>query len=286
MSTDLRAAITGHLAERRARGYQLKGREHLPGSFLDSLEARGETRITVPAAVAFAAAPAGTARAWHAQRLAAVRSFAGYVRALDPAAANPVPGGLIPAGIPRRAPYLYSGQETARLMAAAAALPSPVLAASMRTLIGLMASTGIRSGEALALDVPDLDTTAQVLTVTGKHGRKRLIALHPSAAGALCDYLRFRGQHAADGTTALLIGQAGRRLRHSVLYPAFRSLTASCGLEPRPGCPAPAAARFPPFLSRLAPSSTRTARAATLTPASRSCPLTSATSRPPTPITT
>ena len=170
MSTDLRAAITGHLAERRARGYQLKGREHLLGSFLDSLEARGETRITVPAAVAFAAAPAGTARAWHAQRLAAVRSFAGYVHALDPAAADPVPGGLIPAGIPRRAPYLYSGQETARLMAAAAALPSPVLAASMRTLIGLMASTGIRSGEALALDVPDLDTTAQVLTVTGKHG--------------------------------------------------------------------------------------------------------------------
>jgi integrase len=124
-------------------------------------------------------------------------------------------------------------------MAAAAALPSPVLAASMRTLIGLMASTGIRSGEALALDVPDLDTTAQVLTVTGKHGRKRLIALHPSAAGALSDYLRFRGQHAADGTTALLIGQAGRRLHHSVLYPAFRSLTASCGLEPRPGCRLP-----------------------------------------------
>jgi integrase/recombinase XerD len=286
VSTDLRAAITGHLAERRARGYQLKGREHLLGSFLDSLEARGETRITVPAAVAFAAAPAGTARAWHAQRLAAVRSFAGYVHALDPAAADPVPGGLIPAGIPRRAPYLYSGQETARLMAAAAALPSPVLAASMRTLIGLMASTGIRSGEALALDVPDLDTTAQVLTVTGKHGRKRLIALHPSAAGALSDYLRFRGQHAADGTTALLIGQAGRRLHHSVLYPAFRSLTASCGPEPRPGCRLPRLHDFRHSLSRLAPSSTRTARAATLTPASRSCPLTSATSRPPTPITT
>jgi integrase/recombinase XerD len=239
VSTDLRAAITGHLAERRARGYQLKGREHLLGSFLDSLEARGETRVTVAAAVAFAAAPAGTERAWHAQRLAAVRSFAGYVRALDPSAADPVPGGLIPSRIPRRAPYLYSGQETARLMAAAGALPSPVLAASMRTLIGLMASTGIRSGEALALDVPDLDMTAQALTVTGKHGRKRLIALHPSAAGALSYYLRFRGQHAADGTSALFVGQAGRRLHHSVLYPAFRSLTVRCELEPRPGCRLP-----------------------------------------------
>ena len=51
-----------------------------------------------------------------------------------------------------------------------------------------------------ALGVSDLDITAQALTVTGKYGRKRLIALHPSAAAALSDYLRFREQHAADGT--------------------------------------------------------------------------------------
>jgi len=239
MSTDLRTAVAGHLAGRRARGYRLEGREHLLRSFLDSLEASGETRITVPAALAFATAPSGTTRAWHAQRLAAVRSFARYVHALDPAAADPVPGGLIPGKIPRRVPYLYSGEETARLMAAAGALPSPVLAASMRTLIGLLSSTGIRSGEAFALDVSDLDTAAQVLTVTGKHGRKRLIALHPSAASALSGYLRFRGQHAAGGTAALLIGHAGRRLNRNMARPIFRSLAPGCGLEPRPGCRSP-----------------------------------------------
>ena len=59
----LRAAVGVHLAARRARGYRLEGHEQLLRSFLDSLEARGETRITVPAAVAFATAPAGTARA-------------------------------------------------------------------------------------------------------------------------------------------------------------------------------------------------------------------------------
>ena len=239
MSTDLRAAIAGHLAERRARGYRLEGREQLLGAFLDSLEGRGETRITVPSAIAFATAPSGTARAWHAQRLAAVRSFAGYVHALDPAAADPVPAGLIPGRIPRRVPYLYSGEETARLMAAAGTLPSPVIAASMRTLIGLMASTGIRSGEAFALDASDLDIAAQVLTVTGKYGRKRLIALHPSAAGALSGYLRFREQHAADGTAALFIGHAGRRLNRNMAIALFRSLAAGCGLEPRPGCRSP-----------------------------------------------
>src|SRR5260221_38324 len=170
---------------------------------------------------------------------------AGYVPALDPGAADPVPGGLIPGRTARRVPYLYSGEETARLMAAAGTLPSPVLAAGMRTLIGLLASAGVRSGEAFALDVGDLDTEAQVLTVTGKYGRERLIALHPSAAAALSGYPRVRAQHAADGTAALFIGQAGRRPRPSVAYPAVPALTAGCGLGPHPGCRSPPLHGFP-----------------------------------------
>ena len=239
MSLDLRAAIRAHLAARRARGYRLDGHEQMLGAFLDSLEARGETRITVPAALAFATAPAGTAPLWHAQRLAVVRSFAGYVHGLDPAAADPVPDGLIPARAVRRIPYLYSGEETARLMAAAGALSPAVLAASMRTLIGLLASTGIRSGEARALDAADLDTKEQVLAVTGKYGRTRLIALHPATAAALAGYLQIRARHAADGTSALLIGQAGRRLNPNMARTVFRSLAAGCGLAPRPGCGLP-----------------------------------------------
>jgi integrase len=168
-----------------------------------------------------------------------VRSFAGYVHGLDPAAADPVPDGLIPARAMRRVPYLYSGEETARLMTAAGALSPAVLAASMRTLIGLLASTGIRSGEAGALDAADLDTKEQVLAVTGKYGRTRLIALHPATAAALAGYLQIRARHAADGTSALLIGQAGRRLNLNMARRIFRSLAAGCGLPPRPGCGLP-----------------------------------------------
>lgn len=235
MSMDLRAAISSYLAARRARGYRLEGHEQLLGAFLDSMQARGEIRITVPGALAFATAPAGTTLARHAQRLAAVRSFAGYVHALDPAAADPVPDGLIPCRLSRRVPYLYSGEETAQLMAAAGTLTSPVLAASMRTLIGLLASTGIRSGEAFALDVPDIDAAGQVLTVTGKYGRTRLIALHPTTAAALDGYLQIRARHAADATNALFIGHGGHRLNHTMACQIFRSLASGCGLVPRPG---------------------------------------------------
>ena len=145
---------------------------------------------------------------------------------------------MIPGRIIRRVPYLYSGEETAQLMAAARALPSPVLAASMRTLIGLLASTGIRSGEAFALDAGDLDIAGQVLTATGKYGRKRLIALHPSAAAALSGYLRFREQHAAGGTAALLMaGPAAPQRQHGA-----QDLPVA-GRRMRPG--APARLRFP-----------------------------------------
>jgi site-specific recombinase XerD len=239
VSTDLRAAIADHLAARRARGYRLDGHEQILRSFLGSLEARGDSRITVPAAVAFATAPPGTAQSWHAKRLAAVRAFAGYVHGLDPAAADPVPDGLIPAKVVRRVPYLYSGADTTRLMTAAAALSPAMLAASMRMLIGLLAATGIRSGEAFTLDTADIDTAQQVLTVTGKYGRTRLIALHPTTVTALADYLQIRAAHAAHATSALLIGQAGRRLNHTMARAVFRSLTAASGLPAQPGCAAP-----------------------------------------------
>ena len=197
MSAGLRAAARDYLSERRARGYRLDDHEWLLGAFLDGLEARGATRITVAEALAFATARPQTQRSWQAKRLAVVRGFAWYLHGTDPAAADPIPAGLIDARTARRVPYLYSDQQIARLMSAAAMLPARMLAASMQALIGLLASTGLRSGEAGALDVEDLDLSVHLLTVTGKYGRVRLVALHPTTVQALTGYLRVRANRAA-----------------------------------------------------------------------------------------
>ena len=193
MSAGLRAAARDYLSERRARGYQLADHEWLLGAFLDGLEARGVTRITVAEALAFATARPGTQRSWQAKRLAVVRQFAWYLHGIDPAAAEPVPAGLIDARTARRVPYLYSEEQIARLMSAAALLPATMLAASMQTLIGLLASTGLRSAEARAY-AGDLDAAAGLLTVTGKYGRVRLVALQSTAVQALTGYRRIPGQ--------------------------------------------------------------------------------------------
>ena len=137
-----------------------------------------------------------------------MRQFAWYLHDIDPAAAEPVPAGLIDARTARRVPYLYSDEQIARLMSAAATLPARTLAASMQTLIGLLASTGLRSEETGALDVEDLDAAAGLLTVTGKYGRVRLVALHPTAVRALTGYLRIRASRAAPAGP-LLIGETG-----------------------------------------------------------------------------
>ena len=162
-------------------------------SFLDDLERRGLGTITVADALAFARRRPDTDRRWHAQRLQVIAGLARYVHTLDPAAAELVPAGLIRARVTRRHPYLYSDQQIHALLAAAAALSPPPLAATMTTLIGLLAVSGMRGGEAIALDVGDPDADRALLTVTGKHGKRRLVPLHPSAVTALTGYLGGRG---------------------------------------------------------------------------------------------
>ena len=107
---------------------------------------------------------------------------------------------------------------------------------------------GLRSGEAGALDTRDLDAAAQLLTVTGKYGRIRLVALHSTAAEALTGYLRIRDTRAAPAGP-LLVGETGHRLNLTMARYIFRSLTRQCRLAAEPGCGEPRLHDFRHLLS-------------------------------------
>jgi len=77
-----------------------------------------------------------------------------------------------------------------------------------------------------------------LLTVTGKYGRVRLVALHPTTVRALTGYLRVRASRAAPAGP-LLVGETGHRLNLTMARNIFRSLTRQCRLAPQPGCGAP-----------------------------------------------
>jgi integrase len=238
MSVDLRTAATDYLAGRRARGHRLADHDWLIGSFLDGLERRGVTTITVTDALAFAQAPSGTQRRWHGVRLHVLRGLAAHVHTVDPASAQLIPDRLLMAPYDRRVPYLYSEAQIRQLINRTEILTPPVMASTMRTLIGLLSATGLRSGEAGALDVEDLRVSEQQLAVTGKNGRERRIPVHASTIDALVAYQQTRAA-AAPSTTALLIGPKGKRLNMNYARAAFRAVVADCELTDRPGCGSP-----------------------------------------------
>ena len=237
MSVDLHAAASDHLRDRRARGYVLADGDWLIASFLDGLAVRGQARITVAAALAFATEHPHATPGWQARKLRAVRGLAAHVHAIDPAAAELIPPGLIGSKTPRRIPYLYSEEQIVALMDRALTLTPAMLGASMRTLIGLLAATGIRGGEAAALDIENLDTDRHTLLVTGKNQRARCLPLHPTTVRALIDYQQLRAK--APPTGPLLIGPKGGRLNLNTARAAFRTLVGDCRLPVSPGCRAP-----------------------------------------------
>ena len=100
--------------------------------------------------------PAGASQAWHVDPARLVRGFAAYLHGTDPSVQVPPPG-LIRRGNDRATPYLYSDAEISAIIAAAGALRPRFRAATYQALISLLAVSGIRIGEALALDRNDLD---------------------------------------------------------------------------------------------------------------------------------
>ena len=150
------------------------------------------------------------------------------------------PTDLLPrlaSGSNRAEPYLYSDAEVSALLAAARSIRSPLTAATCETLIGLLAVTGIRVGEALHLDRGDLDRVRGVLIVRdSKFDRSREVALHESTLAALDRYGRLRDvQHPTPLSSSLFISRTGGRLSYRTMNWHFGRLVRKAGLAPRPG---------------------------------------------------
>jgi integrase len=230
--TVLREALGDYLAMRRALGYQLERTELLLGQYVDALEARGASSITTANAIEWVTAPGGS-RAWWLVRLAAVRGFAGYLHTLDERCEVP-PSDLIARPGRRRVPFLYTDAELAALLAATDAIRSPLRAATYRTLIGLLAVSGLRVGEAIGADRDDLDLEhGRLLVRCGKFGKTRRLPLHASTVDALAAYLDRPDRPRAVAPEPLLISTAGTRLLYPNVCRTFMGLVADAGLKGR-----------------------------------------------------
>lgn len=236
----LRADVTDYLATRRAMGFKVEGLGKLLFSFVGFCEARGATRVRNDLALEWATAKIKVAvsDALVARRLDAVRIFARYQHALDPA--TEIPAETIGSRRYRpKAPNVFSPNEILALIAAADALSPPFKALTWRTLVGLLAATGMRPGEACHLTLSDVDLTNGVIEVLQtKFGKSRLVFIHPTTATMLDRYLQARQDWvgtAARACPAVFVNSRRGPLNPDALGVTFKRIVAAAGLATEPG---------------------------------------------------
>jgi len=231
----LSASAEQYLRLRRSLGHDLADAHRLLPRFVAYLDDIGATTVTVANAMAWAQQPEADpgSTVW-SRRLTVARGFARHMAGLDPGTEVP-PVGLIPLRQRWRAPFIYSPSDIAALMAQARAMRWRLPAATHETLIGLLAATGLRVGEALRLDRSDVDTTDGVLMVReSKFGKSRQVPVLTSTVTALNRYTTVRDRLCPrPQTPSFFVSIRGTRMIYPVVQQSFRHLcdTAQIGSD-------------------------------------------------------
>ena len=229
--SDLGVHVDDYLRLRRSLGYKLTREGVVLPRFVQYLEAAGAVTVTTELAIAWAQLSEGGSAKLRRDRLIAARGFAKYMTTIDAATQVP-PAGVFGFRAMRPTPYLWSQADIGRLLEAASELRSPFRAATYETFLGLLAVTGLRSGEAMDLRASDVDLGAELITVSqAKFGRARLIPLHPSTVTVLASYTERRDElHPRPKSETFFVTDAGTPLKQSSVHRTFGQLMTVLGL--------------------------------------------------------
>lgn len=234
----LHDALTQYVALRRALGTKLQEPARTLGHFVDFLEREGSEFVTSELALRWAMEPKLVQRATWARRLGMVRRFASWLSTVDPRTEVP-PRRLLAVRRRRNKPHIFSEQEILRLMDEAAGLTSPtgLRAKTYVTLIGLLSATGLRPGEALALDMADVDLKSGILAIREtKFGKSRFVPVEDSTRAALGRYAKQRDELCSRrATKAFLVSERGERLQSCTARRTFARMSRTIGLRPSTG---------------------------------------------------
>ena len=164
-----------------------------------------------------------------------MRGFLSMVRAAEPDV--DVPGVGLVRTTKRPTPRILAPHEILALMDAARSLgPGDALRPhTVATVIGLLASCGLRASEAIRLDIDDVELVGALPCLQirrTKFRKSRLVPLHPTTAAALRTYAQQRRALGYDGLcSAFFISERGTRLNYHVLARTFVHLARTLGLR-------------------------------------------------------
>jgi integrase len=228
----LSATVERHIALHRATGYLFRKQSLLLRNYARYAEAQGDDVVRAATALAWAAQgpTAGTRRG----RLQVVCRFARLMQAEDPRHEIPPPTPFGPPS-PRRTPYIFSPTEIRVLLKASAELGprGSLRPTTYVTMLGLIAATGLRISEALALRLRDITAAGLVIRET-KFRKSRLVPLHATTYHALEAYVAARKKHAGVDD-AVFLSERGTGLRYPTVIATFLGLVRGIGIHPGAG---------------------------------------------------
>jgi integrase/recombinase XerD len=232
--SDLRAALDEYLNIRRTLGFKLRDEGTVLPQFLLFLEKKDALFITTDLALQWATLPENALPAHWARRLTMVRNFAKFRSSMDPRTEIP-PQGLLPSRYRRKPPHIYADGEISRLLKASNHLSSVIglRASTYCTLLGLLAVTGMRVSESIALNRRDVDLLRGILTIRlTKFGKSRLIPVHLSTVEKLTEYSRLRDRlFSSPRSPSFFVSEKGMRLTHWTVRRTFVKLSREIGLR-------------------------------------------------------
>ena len=222
--------LKDYLAMRRKLGFKMKKHKEILPSFITFFRNQKDQYLTTKLALKWARKPKNTDPAWWTERLSMLRGFAAYWKTIDPRTEVPSLHILLPQ-YKRPTPYIYSNQEIAQILALAKKLPTKDRD-TYWTLYGLLLATGMRVGEALALDNKDVDLKQGVITIRdAKLNKSRILPLHVTTREILRQYVQKRSkQFAKSKELAFFMVSNGRRPSHYMAWNRFKQILIEMGI--------------------------------------------------------
>jgi len=236
LQSPLAGQIQHFINLRRLSGTDYKSQAQLLGYFDRFLieQLVREPRITQETTERYLASLSHLSPRSRSNRFCVLRQLCEYLTRSDPIGYVPEPLRVVHSHGAHQ-PYIYSSSELKALLKAASQLPPAhsLRPHTYRSLLGMLYSTGIRIGEALALNLEHFHSAQQRLYIAeGKFRKARWVPVSASTCQALERYVRTRVEiRPRSPDSPLLINQRSRRLHQSTVNQSFRNLLRQCGIR-------------------------------------------------------
>ena len=227
-------AVQEYLCMRNQLGFKMDTAKYVLKGFLAYMQKKKASHITSEIALEFAMQNRNSSPFQWAKRLGIIRRLAIHLHTIYPLTEVPAPD-LLPYSYYRKSPYIYSNRDIVKLLDACKNLPTRSLlqAQTYYTLFGLIAVTGMRISEALALDCESVDLTLGIITIRESKFRKsRKIPIHTSTIERLVKYAKDRNRYyGKPKSSCFFVNGFGARLHASSIWDVFDKVCVVAGLR-------------------------------------------------------